>query len=170
MKLKFPGKKLLFHGLILLITSSISYYTSPILFSILAQKDGLYAYIKNLRNKTANHFEDILGQMHDEIRNLKTSGRLVKADYMEDLYQQIFYKYSDRIDIAFNDLNQMMVLDGGKLDFYNALNQQKIDLVDEVKLEASRTVIPLLSISFHELKRSHGLSNPQKAPFIKSKY
>jgi len=160
MKTGFSGKKLFFYGLILLINASINYNASAVIFSILAQKQGLYTYIKNLRNRTANHLEDVLSQMHTELRNLKTHGRLVKAEAIENLYQQIFYKYSDRIDIAFNDLNQMLVLDGGKLDFHDALNQQKLDLIDEIKLEANRTVIPLLSISFNELKRSHGLSNP----------
>lgn len=166
MKIGFLGNKLLLYGLIFLINHN----TAAILFSILAQKDGLYAYINNLRNKTSNHLEELLADMHDEIRDLRTHGRLVKANYMEDLYQQIYYQYNDRIDMAFNDLNQIMVLDGGKLDFYDALNQQKLDLVDEVKLEANRTIIPLLSIPFSELKRSWGLSNPKKFPFIKAKY
>lgn len=143
------------------------HHTSAILFSILAQKEGLYGYLLNLRNKASNHLAEILGEMHAELRTLKSNGRLVKADYMQDLYQQIFYKYSERIDLAFGDINQMMVLDGGKLDFYSALNQQKIDLVDEIKLEANRTILPLLSISFSELKRSHGLSSPNKTTLIK---
>jgi hypothetical protein len=89
---------------------------------------------------------------------------------MENLYQQIFYKYSDRIDLAFDDINQLTVLDGGKLDFYSVLNQQKLDLIDEIKLEANRTIVPLLTISFTELKRSHGLSNSNKLPYIKANY
>lgn len=166
MKIATPTKNFFLYALIFLINHN----ATAILFSILAQKEGLYGYLSNLRNKTSNHLDDILSEMHDELRILKTTGRLVKADYMQDLYQQIFYKYSDRIDMAFGDLNQMMVLDGGKLDFYGVLNQQKLDLIDEIKLEANRTVLPLLSISFSELKRSHGLSNTNKTPYIKSKY
>jgi len=156
---KICVKKLLFCSLLFLM----NHQTSTILFAILAQKDGLYAYLLKLRNKASNHLADIQGEMYEEIRLLKTNGRLVKAEYMENLYQQILYNYSHRIDLAFNDLNQMITLDGGKLDFYDALNQQKLDLMDEVKLEANKIILPLLSIPFSELKRSYRLSHPRKS-------
>lgn len=126
-------------------------------FSILAQKQDLYSYINTLRNHSYNNLDEVLHEMHLEVRNLRTQNRFVKADYMQDLYQQIYYTYVDRIDKAFNDLDQMIVLDGGKLDFYDALDKQKLKLIDEIRLEARRVVIPLIRIPFSELRRSYGL-------------
>lgn len=155
---------------LLILIFLVNQNSFSILFSILGEKEDLYTYLNDLRIKASDHLDKILKDIYHELRILRVNGRLVKASYMENLYQQIYYKYSERIDLAFNDINQLMVLEARKADFYSILDQQKIDIIDDIKLEASGRIEPLLEISLAELKRSNGLSNPIKSLHIKPNY
>ncbi|MCK9544248.1 MAG: hypothetical protein M0R03_19695 [Novosphingobium sp.] len=133
---------------------SISFFNlySTELTTNVARKMKFYDLLHSLRLKAEKHIIKIQEDMYSQVRKFRDQKRYRLADNMTYRFAKAINFYSREVDSAFDNISQIIVIGGDKLDYEEASVQDKIRFIQYVRSELVKSFEDIMQLNINDIE------------------
>lgn len=122
------------------IVSSFTWSLGAVPTVELAQNLKFFDYMRNLRTKADEFLASLENGRKTKIIDYEMRDMHDHATQEREELQDLYEKVSDTIDKRFEAIDELIVIDGDRLDLKNATDEQKIALINKARGQAQATI------------------------------